>query len=177
MQNRYPSARFQYLKHKVQIVDVLLHLTGRSVGGNQMICCPLHNDRTPSMKINIEWNGCKCFGACGKWFDPISLYAEFQGIKPHQALVDLEKLFNVKWDGSCEELLETADQLSPWSRLEAELIRQCEVASLEEPQRIRMRSSYWLAQNENQDVNKISKLIGLSRAREIIHQWKADNDR
>jgi hypothetical protein len=94
------------------------------------------------MKINIEWNGCKCFGACGKWFDPISLYAEFQGIKPHQALVDLEKLFNVKWDGSCEELLETADQLSPWSRLEAELIRQCEVASLEEPQRIRMRSSY-----------------------------------
>lgn len=175
MQNKYPSARYQYLKHKVSIIEVLEHVTGKPLGFDRMIRCPLHDDKTPSMKINIEWNGCKCFGTCGRWFDPIALWAEFQNIKPHQALEDLEKLFDVKWDGSPEEFEETEDQMSPWPRLEAELVRLCGIWYLTEAQRIQIRESYWLAQADGHDVNLICKLIGFERATQIIEKWRSDN--
>lgn len=175
MLNKYPSARFQNLKQRVTIVEVLELVLGRPVGVDRMIRCPLHDDKTPSMKINIEWNGCKCFGACGKWFDPISLWAASQDIRPHQALEDLEKMFAVRWDGSSEEFEETEDQMSPWPRLEAELLRLCGVCSLTEAQRIRIRESYWLAQDDNRDIKLISKLIGEDRATRIIDRWRSDN--
>lgn len=41
---------------------------GLNVGRNGMVCCPFHDDRHPSMKLNEDY--CYCFG-CGAKGDAI----------------------------------------------------------------------------------------------------------
>lgn len=52
---------------QVPIADVI----GRAkIGKGNMLCCPLHGEKTPSMKVNEKKNFFKCFG-CGESGDAI----------------------------------------------------------------------------------------------------------
>lgn len=46
---------------------------GLKIGRSDMVCCPFHNDRTPSMKLNEDYF--YCFG-CGAHGDVIDLTAQ-----------------------------------------------------------------------------------------------------
>ena len=65
---------------------------GLHVTRNYMICCPFHDDRHPSMKLNDDYF--YCFG-CGTYGDVIDFVSRLFGISPMQAAVKLANNFNV----------------------------------------------------------------------------------
>ena len=54
---------------------------GIRVGRNGMVCCPFHNDRTPSMKVDSRFY---CFG-CGASGDVIDFAALLHGLGKREA--------------------------------------------------------------------------------------------
>lgn len=65
---------------------------GIYVTRNHMICCPFHEDRHPSMKLNDDYF--YCFG-CGANGDVIDFVSRLFGISPMQAAVKLANDFNI----------------------------------------------------------------------------------
>lgn len=65
---------------------------GIHVTRSHMICCPFHEDRHPSMKLNDDYF--YCFG-CGATGDVIDFVSRLFGISPMQAAVKLANDFNI----------------------------------------------------------------------------------
>ena len=61
---------------------------GVDVGRNGMACCPFHNDRDPSMKV--DENHYHCFG-CGAHGDVISFVAQMEGLSNYDAACKIIK--------------------------------------------------------------------------------------
>ena len=55
---------------------------GLEVKRGNMVCCPFHNDRTPSMKLNEDYF--YCFG-CGATGDVIDLVAKLFNLSSYDA--------------------------------------------------------------------------------------------
>ena len=68
---------------------------GLSVSRNGMACCPFHNDRHPSMKLNEDYF--YCFG-CGAKGDVIELTSKLFGITAMEAVQKLRADFGVQED-------------------------------------------------------------------------------
>ena len=64
---------------------------GIRVGRNGMVCCPFHNDRTPSMKVDSRFY---CFG-CGASGDVIDFAANFFDLPLYEAAQRLAADFGV----------------------------------------------------------------------------------
>ena len=64
---------------------------GIRVGRNGMACCPFHNDRTPSMKVDSRYY---CFG-CGASGDVIDFAASLHGLGKRDAAVRLAEDFSI----------------------------------------------------------------------------------
>lgn len=58
-------------------------------------CCPFHNERTPSFKVNVSRNIWKCF-SCGKGGDAVAFLMEHQGMTYPQALEWIARKFNIE---------------------------------------------------------------------------------
>ena len=69
---------------------------GIRVGRNGMACCPFHNDRTPSMKVDGRYY---CFG-CGASGDVIDFAASLHGLGKREAAVRLAEDFSIPYDGA-----------------------------------------------------------------------------
>ena len=65
---------------------------GLPVRPGNMICCPFHNDRTPSMKLNEDYF--YCFG-CGAHGDVIDLAARLFGLSGYDAAKKLAADFGI----------------------------------------------------------------------------------
>lgn len=65
---------------------------GLPVRQGNMVCCPFHNDRTPSMKLNEEYF--YCFG-CGASGDVIDLTAQLFRLSPADAARKLAADFGI----------------------------------------------------------------------------------
>ena len=80
----------QEIKSRLTMERVLQHY-GLIPDRNQRLCCPFHNDRTPSMQVYPETNTCYCFSSnCkthGKSLDVIDFIMYKEGISKHEALV------------------------------------------------------------------------------------------
>ena len=68
---------------------------GLSVSRNGMVCCPFHNDRHPSMKLNEDYF--YCFG-CGAKGDAIEFTSKLFGITAMEAAQKLRADFGVQGD-------------------------------------------------------------------------------
>ena len=68
---------------------------GLPVRQGNMICCPFHNDRTPSMKLNEDYFF--CFG-CGATGDVIDFTARLFGVSLKDAVTKLAADFGVSED-------------------------------------------------------------------------------
>ena len=64
---------------------------GLKVNRNGMTCCPFHNDKHPSMKVDKNFY---CF-ACGAKGDVIHFVEKFFGISPYEAAKKLANDFNI----------------------------------------------------------------------------------
>ena len=69
---------------------------GIRVGRNGMVCCPFHNDRTPSMKVDSRFY---CFG-CGASGDVIDFAALLHGLGKRETAVRLAEDFGVSYEKS-----------------------------------------------------------------------------
>ena len=65
---------------------------GLTVSRNGMTCCPFHEDRHPSMKLNKDYFF--CFG-CGASGDVIDFTARLFGLSPYAAAQKLETDFGI----------------------------------------------------------------------------------
>lgn len=68
---------------------------GLSVSRNGMVCCPFHNDRHPSMKLNEDYF--YCFG-CGANGDVIEFTSKLFGISASEAARKLSADFGIQAD-------------------------------------------------------------------------------
>lgn len=66
----------------------------KSRGDEVMALCPFHDDREPSLSINLETGLWNCFG-CGAKGDALSFYMQRHGVDFKQALDDLAKRVGV----------------------------------------------------------------------------------
>src|SRR5699024_11647476 len=67
---------------------------GIHVGRNGMACCPFHNDKTPSMKLDQRYH---CFG-CGADGDVIDFAAALYGLGKKEAAVQLAQDFGLSYE-------------------------------------------------------------------------------
>lgn len=82
---------FEKVKTAVSLRDTAERY-GLKVVGNNMVCCPFHNDRRPSLKLNRDYF--YCFG-CGATGDVIDFVGKLFGISPIDAAQRLAADFNV----------------------------------------------------------------------------------
>ena len=78
---------FEAVKQSVTTRQAAEHY-GIHVGRNGMACCPFHNDKTPSMKLDRRYH---CFG-CGADGDVIDFAATLYGLGKKEAAVQLARV-------------------------------------------------------------------------------------
>ena len=85
---------FETVKQSVTIREAAERY-GIEVRRNSMACCPFHDDKNPSMKLNEEYF--YCFG-CGATGDVIDLTARIYNLSPKEAAEKLAQDFSLIYD-------------------------------------------------------------------------------
>ena len=85
---------FETVKQSVTIREAAERY-GIEVRRNSMACCPFHDDKNPSMKLNEEYF--YCFG-CGATGDVIDLTARIYNLSPKEAAEKLAQDFGLIYD-------------------------------------------------------------------------------
>ena len=84
---------FEAVKQSVTTRQAAEHY-GIKVRRNGMACCPFHNDKTPSMKLDKRFH---CFG-CGADGDVIDFVAALYGLDKKQAAAQLASDFGIAYE-------------------------------------------------------------------------------
>ena len=84
---------FEAVKQSVTTRQAAEHY-GIRIGRNGMACCPFHNDKTPSMKLDQRYH---CFG-CGADGDVIDFTAALYGLGKKEAAVQLAQDFGLSYE-------------------------------------------------------------------------------
>lgn len=82
---------YESIKAAVTVRQAAEHY-GLKVGRNNMVCCPFHNDRHPSMKLNEDYF--YCFG-CGATGDVIDFVARLFNLSSYEAAQKLAADFGL----------------------------------------------------------------------------------
>ncbi len=85
---------FEQVKEAVTVLEAARYY-GLKVTRNGMVCCPFHNDKHPSMKLNRDYFF--CFG-CGARGDVIDLVAKLFGLSNYEAAKKLAQDFGIDPD-------------------------------------------------------------------------------
>ena len=85
---------FELIKQVVRVPEAATYY-GLQVSRNRMVCCPFHNDRHPSMKLNERYF--YCFG-CGVTGDVIDLVARLFDLSSYEAAQKLAQDFGIDPD-------------------------------------------------------------------------------
>lgn len=85
---------FTQIKMAVSVKEAAEYY-GLGVNRGNMVCCPFHNDRTPSMKLNEDYF--YCFG-CGTSGDVIDLVAKLFNLSSYDAAKKLAYDFGIDPD-------------------------------------------------------------------------------
>ena len=84
---------FEAVKQSVTTRQAAEHY-GIHIGRNGMACCPFHNDKTPSMKLDRRYH---CFG-CGADGDVIDFAAALYGLGKKEAAIQLANDFGLSYE-------------------------------------------------------------------------------
>ena len=85
---------FETVKQSVTVREAA-QMYGVEVNRNDMACCPFHDDKHPSMKLNEEYF--YCFG-CGATGDVIDFTARLYNLAPREAAEKLAQDFGLAYD-------------------------------------------------------------------------------
>lgn len=106
------------IKERVSIADMVdqLNISRKRSGSNRyVLCCPFHDETTPSFMIYIEDDTYHCFG-CQSHGDAIDFYQNTLGIEFDEALIQLSDklgitIMDVEEVGNAEKMLERYKQM------------------------------------------------------------------
>lgn len=101
---------FKIVKAAVTVRDAAEHY-GLKVSRNYMVCCPFHNDRHPSMKLNEDYF--YCFG-CGAKGDVIDFVARLFDMSSYEAVQKLAYDFGIDPDKPPAAAVATATKKSKY---------------------------------------------------------------
>ena len=136
------------IQSRLTTKDVFLHY-GFEPDRNGNICCPLHTEKTPSLKIYDGDRGWACFG-CHKGGDLISFVREYFGLTFTDAISKINTDFSLG--------LPIGERISLRKRREMERHQKelQEERSLEQRERERLECEYWAAFDlwKKYDTNK-----------------------
>ena len=82
---------YETIKAAISVKQAAKHY-GLKVNRNGMACCPFHNDRHPSLKLNEDYFF--CFG-CGAKGDVIDLVARLFNMSSYEAAQKLASYFGL----------------------------------------------------------------------------------
>ena len=85
---------FETVKQSVTVREAA-QMYGVEANRNDMACCPFHDDKHPSMKLNEEYF--YCFG-CGATGDVIDFTARLYNLSPKEAAEKLAQDFGLAYD-------------------------------------------------------------------------------
>ena len=85
---------FETVKQSITVREAA-QMYGIEVNRNGMACCPFHDDKNPSMKLNEEYF--YCFG-CGATGDVIDFTARLYNLSPKEAAEKLAQDFGLAYD-------------------------------------------------------------------------------
>ena len=80
------------IKAKLTLQTVLQHY-GLATARNNLLCCPFHQDKTPSLQLYPRTNTYHCFG-CGKTGDVIQFIEDYEQLTKHQSILKAKALIN-----------------------------------------------------------------------------------
>lgn len=86
---------FETVRTNVKAIDVVL-MTGFQPNRSKMICCPFHNDKHPSMKVDRRYF---CFG-CGARGDAIDFVSNYYGLRLKEAAEKIAYDFGLTYDNT-----------------------------------------------------------------------------
>ena len=86
---------FETVRTNVKAIDVAL-MTGFQPNRSKMICCPFHNDKHPSMKVDRRYF---CFG-CGAKGDAIDFVSNYYGLRLKEAAEKIASDFGLNYDNT-----------------------------------------------------------------------------
>ena len=86
---------FETVRTNVKVVDVVL-MAGFQPNRSKMICCPFHNDKHPSMKVDRRYF---CFG-CGVKGDAVDFVANYYGLSLKEAAEKIISDFGLTYNNT-----------------------------------------------------------------------------
>ena len=86
---------FETVKQSITVREAA-QMYGIEINRSGMACCPFHDDKNPSMKLNEEYF--YCFG-CGATGDVIDFTARLYNLSPKEAAEKLAQDFGLAYDG------------------------------------------------------------------------------
>ena len=86
---------FETVRTNVKAIDVVL-MAGFQPNRSKMICCPFHNDKHPSMKVDRRYF---CFG-CGAKGDAVDFVANYYGLSLKEAAEKIASDFALTYDNT-----------------------------------------------------------------------------
>ena len=86
---------FETVRTNVKAVDVVL-MAGFQANRSKMICCPFHNDKHPSMKVDRRYF---CFGCAAKG-DAIDFVSNYYGLRLKEAAEKIASDFALTYDNT-----------------------------------------------------------------------------
>ena len=86
---------FETVKNNVTATDVV-SMAGYKPNRSKMICCPFHNDKHPSMKVDQRYF---CFG-CGAKGDAIDFVSNYYGLRLKEAAEKIASDFGLNYDNT-----------------------------------------------------------------------------
>ena len=86
---------FETVRTNVKAIDVVL-MAGFQPNRSKMICCPFHNDKHPSMKVDRRYF---CFG-CGAKGDAVDFEANYYGLSLKEAAEKIISDFGLTYNNT-----------------------------------------------------------------------------
>ena len=113
---------FEAVKENVTAYDVAT-MIGLKPNRSKMVCCPFHDDRHPSMKVDTRYY---CFG-CGAKGDAIDFASNYYGISLKDAAEKLAADFGIHYDNASytnakrKQILTRRNEYQQWALMKQEL--------------------------------------------------------
>ncbi len=81
---------------RADIVDVISdHIQINKKGSHYECCCPFHNEKTPSFKIDTRKNTWFCYGSCQEGGNALRFLMKYKNISFPEAIKELAKRYNI----------------------------------------------------------------------------------
>lgn len=85
---------FTLLKEQISIQDFISHFIPKAKH-HSTICCPFHEENTPSFSISNDLKLAKCFGTCNTTWDIYSFYREYVEDDHYSFINHLKDVYNI----------------------------------------------------------------------------------